>query len=82
MSPSATTPPAVEVSCKVPITTSGNPELSLPEDAPTQPPTFADKFEERKYLKHRLAIAFRLFAKFGFSEGVAGEFVLVYSEIL
>jgi len=71
MSPSATTPPSEE-SSKIPVTSSGNPELSVPADAPTSPPVFEDKFEERKYLKHRLAIAFRLFAKFGFSEGVAG----------
>jgi len=65
MSPSAT-------STKTPITNSGDPELALPNDAPTKPPVFSDKFEERSYLKHRLAIAFRIFAKFGFSEGIAG----------
>ncbi|KAF2641315.1 class II aldolase/adducin domain protein [Massarina eburnea CBS 473.64] len=39
----------------------------------TTPPTFTDKYEERAYLKHRLALAFRIFAKFGFAEGVAGH---------
>ena len=36
-------------------------------------PTFDDVDEERQYLKQRLAAAFRLFSKFGFSEGVAGH---------
>ncbi|CZR66352.1 related to ribulose-5-phosphate 4-epimerase and related epimerases and aldolases [Phialocephala subalpina] len=55
---------------------SGDPSLTLPEDVPTGPPTFTDKYEERKYLKHRLALAFRIFAKFGFCEGVAGHITL------
>lgn len=38
-----------------------------------RPPKFDDKAEEREYLKGRLAAAFRLFAKFGFDEGVAGH---------
>ena len=37
------------------------------------PPTFATIAEERLHRKQRLASAFRLFAKFGFSEGVAGH---------
>ena len=40
------------------------------------PPVFGDKYEERGYLKGRLALAFRLFAKFGFHEGVAGHITL------
>jgi ribulose-5-phosphate 4-epimerase/fuculose-1-phosphate aldolase len=36
-------------------------------------PTFATFAEERLHRKQRLASAFRLFAKFGFSEGVAGH---------
>jgi hypothetical protein len=40
------------------------------------PPKFADKYEEREYLKGRLALAFRIFAKFGFDEGVAGHITL------
>ena len=36
-------------------------------------PTFDDVDEERQHLKQRLAAAFRLFGKFGFSEGVAGH---------
>lgn len=38
-----------------------------------QPPKFDDKKEEREYLKGRLAAAFRIFAKLGFDEGVAGH---------
>ena len=41
--------------------------------APTQ---FADKYQEREYLKGRLALAFRIFAKLGFDEGVAGHITL------
>ena len=36
-------------------------------------PTFQTAAEERLHRKQRLASAFRLFAKFGFSEGVAGH---------
>jgi ribulose-5-phosphate 4-epimerase/fuculose-1-phosphate aldolase len=37
------------------------------------PPVFATHAEERRYRKQRLAGAFRLFSRFGFSEGVAGH---------
>ena len=37
------------------------------------PPEFSDKYEEREYLKGRLAAAFRIFGKYGFDEGVAGH---------
>ena len=36
-------------------------------------PKFATVEEERRHRKERLAAAFRLFAKFGFDEGVAGH---------
>jgi len=36
-------------------------------------PTFADADEERTHRKQRLAASFRLFGRFGFSEGVAGH---------
>ncbi|RFU26262.1 hypothetical protein B7463_g10077, partial [Scytalidium lignicola] len=52
---------------------SGDPSLAFIHDETSAPPTFVDKHEERKYLKHRLALAFRVFAKFGFAEGVAGH---------
>ncbi|MEH1951780.1 MAG: class II aldolase/adducin family protein [Nostoc sp.] len=38
-----------------------------------QPPVFERVEEERLYRKQRLAAAFRLFARFGFSEGIAGH---------
>src|SRR4051794_37293294 len=37
------------------------------------PPKFASLEEERRHRKERLAAAFRLFARFGFEEGVAGH---------
>jgi ribulose-5-phosphate 4-epimerase/fuculose-1-phosphate aldolase len=37
------------------------------------PPVFATAAEERQHRKQRLAAAFRLFARFGFDEGVAGH---------
>ena len=36
---------------------------------PPQPRRFTDKHEERRYLKGRLALAFRIFAKRGYDEG-------------
>jgi ribulose-5-phosphate 4-epimerase/fuculose-1-phosphate aldolase len=38
-----------------------------------QPPSFSNAEEARLYCKQRLAAAFRLFAKFGYDEGVAGH---------
>ncbi|BAY21484.1 class II aldolase/adducin family protein [Calothrix sp. NIES-2100] len=38
-----------------------------------QPPVFAKVEDERLYRKQRLAAAFRLFGRFGFSEGIAGH---------
>lgn len=40
------------------------------------PKAFTDKYEEREYMKGRLALAFRIFAKQGFDEGVAGHITL------
>ncbi len=37
------------------------------------PPTFSTHEETRRYRKERLAAAFRLFARFGYDEGVAGH---------
>ncbi|KAH7103635.1 class II aldolase/adducin domain-containing protein [Auriculariales sp. MPI-PUGE-AT-0066] len=39
-------------------------------------PTFKTKEEEREYLKHRLAQAFRIFGHLGYDEGVAGHITL------
>jgi len=38
-----------------------------------KPPAFATVEEERRHRKQRLAAGFRLFARFGFDEGVAGH---------
>jgi hypothetical protein len=40
------------------------------------PKQFQDKYEEREYQKGRLALAFRIFAKLDFDEGVAGHITL------
>lgn len=40
------------------------------------PPKFTDKYAEREYQKGRLALAFRIFGKLGFDEGVAGHITL------
>ncbi|KAG1758795.1 class II aldolase/adducin domain-containing protein [Suillus occidentalis] len=37
------------------------------------PPSFSDPFEHRAFLKFRLAQAYRIFAKYGYDEGVAGH---------
>ncbi len=38
-----------------------------------RPPAFSTPAEERRHRKERLAASFRLFARFGFDEGVAGH---------
>jgi len=47
----------------------------VPLGFPT-PPTFDDPYKAREYQKGRLALAFRIFAKLGFDEGVAGHITL------
>ncbi len=50
-----------------------NPPLEMfPANIPL-PPKFSDVKLEREYLKKKLTGAFRIFGKFGFSEGVAGH---------
>jgi ribulose-5-phosphate 4-epimerase/fuculose-1-phosphate aldolase len=51
--------------------TTASPEVKIAK-TPAMP-TFKTAAEERLHRKQRLASAFRLFAKFGFSEGVAGH---------
>src|SRR5437870_11111863 len=50
------------------VQTSTRSEFVIP-----QMPSFASPEEERRHRKQRLAAAFRLFALFGFDEGVAGH---------
>lgn len=38
-----------------------------------RPQKFDDPYQERQYLKERLALGFRIFAKNGFDAGVAGH---------
>jgi hypothetical protein len=72
MAPSATEM-TVPVSVKKQEHRSGDPNLAFSHDAESKPPKFEDKYEERKFLKHRLALAYRIFAQNGFSDGVAGH---------
>src|SRR5271165_1227062 len=53
------------------MATSVSSEVKIAKTPPM--PTFTTAGEERLHRKQRLASAFRLFAKFGFSEGVAGH---------
>ena len=50
-----------------------NPPLEMLPDNIPMPPNYEDPAEQRTYLKKKLAGAFRIFGKFGFSEGVAGH---------
>jgi ribulose-5-phosphate 4-epimerase/fuculose-1-phosphate aldolase len=45
----------------------------MPNFTRPQPPVFQTVEEERLHRKQRLAAAFRLFGRFGFSEGIAGH---------
>lgn len=53
--------------------------VAVPKDGVASfpaPPKFTDPYEERAYLKARLVLAYRLFAKWGFDEGVAGHITI------
>ncbi|CAG8960720.1 hypothetical protein HYFRA_00002256 [Hymenoscyphus fraxineus] len=50
-------------------------ELTDYQAIPTLP-TAGDPYKEREYQKGRLVLAFRIFAKYGFDEGVAGHITL------
>ena len=74
-------PSAVLVSEPPPIKKefrSGDPSLALENilDEEIRPPKFEDKYEERKFLKHRLVLAFRIFSQNGFMEGPAGHITI------
>lgn len=56
-----------------PSPSAASPAHSSFMDRVPRPPVFANLAEERRHRKERLAAAFRLFAEFGFDEGVAGH---------
>lgn len=77
-------PPSANHDVEAPVSSSG---LEEPQrDATTSTvaqglayphePVFEDKYREREYKKGRLALAFRIFAKNGYDEGVAGHITL------
>jgi len=55
---------------------SAEPAVKMPTVADIAPPSFDSPHKAREYLKGRLALAFRIFAKYGFDEGVAGHITL------
>ncbi|KAL2753088.1 hypothetical protein ACRALDRAFT_1066013 [Sodiomyces alcalophilus JCM 7366] len=50
--------------------------IGLQQQPIPSPRVFGDKFEEREYLKGRLVLAFRLFAKHNLDEGLTGHITL------
>jgi ribulose-5-phosphate 4-epimerase/fuculose-1-phosphate aldolase len=56
-----------------PSPSAASPANSAFMDRVPRPPVFATPTEERRHRKERLAAAFRLFARYGFDEGVAGH---------
>lgn len=55
---------------------SGDPSLAAMDEEVEMAPRFDDPYEERQYLKHRLAIAFRIFAQLDLAESIAGHITL------
>ncbi|CAK7274482.1 hypothetical protein SEPCBS119000_006196 [Sporothrix epigloea] len=74
-------PSALETESAVPAKTAGasaasiagDPALAHVDKAFGAPPVFEDPYAYRAFLKHRLALAFRIFASHGFMEGIAGH---------
>jgi hypothetical protein len=52
------------------------PKVEMPKLADLGMPSFDDPYKERAHSKGRLALAFRIFARFGFDDGVAGHITL------
>jgi hypothetical protein len=82
-------PSATEATLAIPSHENGTKELGTAPHEPgltkeasaliggfPKPPKFEDKYKEREYQKGRLALAFRIFAKLGYDEGVAGHITL------
>jgi hypothetical protein len=84
MSPPSADPPSIYRGADEGIPTaitSHEPDLPKSQVKPKAltfpaPPKFNDPYDEREYQKGRLALAFRIFAKLGFDEGVAGHITL------
>jgi hypothetical protein len=49
------------------------PQVEMPKVSDLGMPSFDDPYKARVYLKDRQVLAFRIFAKFGFDDGVAGH---------
>lgn len=56
--------------------TQGTHNISKGGKHPNRRPTFTDKYEERKWMLEHAAITFRVFARFGYTEGEAGHISL------
>jgi len=74
--PSATHTDSNGSSDKEPMAIATEHEAKVKMPAFPGPPKFDDPYEERAYLKGRLAAAFRIFGKYGFDEGVTGHITL------
>jgi hypothetical protein len=78
-SASASGPTATKTEADTALLADQSPTVTLNRKGQTpwpRPPSFDDKHKERQYLKERLALAFRIFGKFGYDEGVAGHITL------
>lgn len=56
------------------------PKVEMPKVTDLGMPSFKDPLEKREYLKRRQVLAFRIFAKYGFDDGVAGHITVRASE--
>lgn len=56
--------------------------LGATDFPPLEYPSFVDVDQERLHRKQRLAAAFRVFAKLGFDEGVAGHITAEQPDLL
>jgi hypothetical protein len=56
------------------------PKVEMPTVTEMGMPSFDDPYEKREYLKRRQVLAFRIFAKYGFDDGVAGHITVRVSQ--
>ena len=57
------------------------PKVEMPTASDVGMPSFDDPYKARAYMKERLALAFHIFAKHGFDDGVAGHITLRVSRL-